>query len=110
VSARLKTGLYVRVLIRRAEIGGASVYVARRGAEEAGALILKLTKPNGSLTVLSRASRGDGERVWIKPLGDSADSAAATKYFEKQVRFDPDLWIVEIEDREGRAFVDEPIV
>jgi hypothetical protein len=110
VSARLKTGLYVRALIRRAEIGGASVYVARRGAEEAGALILKLTKPNGSLTVLSRASRGDGERVWIKPLGDSADSAAATKYFEKQVRFDPDLWIVEIEDREGRAFVDEPIV
>ena len=110
MSARLKTGLYVRALIRRAEIGGASVYVARRGAEEAGALILKLTKPNGSLTVLSRASRGDGERVWIKPLGDSADSAAATKYFEKQVRFDPDLWIVEIEDREGRAFVDEPIV
>ena len=96
--------------MRRAEIGGASVYVARRGAEEAGALILKLTKPDGSLTVLSRATRGEGERVWMKPLGDSADSTTAEKYFQKQMRFDPDLWIVEIEDREGRAFVDEPIV
>lgn len=110
MSARLKTGFYVRALIRRAQIGGASVYVARRGAEEAGALILKLTKPDGSLAVLSRATRGEGERVWMKPLGDSTDSAAAAKYFEKQIRFDPDVWIVEIEDREGRAFVDEPIV
>jgi len=110
VSGRLKTGFYVRALMRRAEIGGASVYVARRGAEEAGALILKLTKPDGSLTVLSRATRGEGERVWMKPLGDSADSATTRKYFVKQMPFDPDLWIVEIEDREGRAFVDEPIV
>ena len=110
MSARLKTGLYVRALIRRAEIGGASVYVARRGAEEAGALILKLARPDGSVTVLSRATRGEGERVWIKPLGDCATGEAAAKYFEKQIRFDPDLWIIEIEDREGRPFVDEPIV
>ena len=110
MSARLKTGFYVRALIRRAEIGGASVDVARRGADEAGALILKLTRPDGSLIVLSRATRGDGERVWMKPLGESVDNAAAARYFEKQIGFDPDLWIVEIEDREGRAFVDEPIV
>jgi hypothetical protein len=110
MSARLKTGLYVRALIRRAEVGGASAYVARRGAEEAGALILRLTKPDGTLTVLSRATRGEGERIWMKPLGDAADAAGAAKYFEKQIRFDPDLWIVEIEDRDGRAFVDEPIV
>jgi hypothetical protein len=110
VSARLKTGFYVRALIRRAELGGASAYVARRGAEEAGALILKLTTPDGNITVLSRATRGEGELVWMRPLGDSADLANAAKYFEKQIRFDPDLWIVEIEDRQGRAFVDEPIV
>jgi hypothetical protein len=79
VSARLKTGLYVRALIRRAEIGGASAYVARRGAEEAGALILKLTRPDGSITVLSRATRGEGERVWMKPLGEAPDGGAARK-------------------------------
>jgi len=110
VTPRLKAGLYVKALIRRAEVAGASVYVARRGAEDAGALLLKLARPDRSCTVLSQARRGEGELVWIKPLGDTSDEAAATMFFEKQIRYDPDIWIVEIEDREGRAFVDETIV
>jgi hypothetical protein len=110
VIPRLKAGIYVKALIRRAEIAGASAYVVRRGAEEAGALFLKLARLDGTCTVLNQARRGEGELVWMKPLGETSDDAAATKYFEKQMRFDPDLWIVEIEDREGRAFVDEAIV
>lgn len=110
MNSRLKAGIYVKALIRRAEIAGASAYVVRRGAEEAGALFLKLARLDGTCTVLNQARRGEGELVWMKPLGDSSDDAAAAKYFEKQMRFDPDLWIVEIEDREGRAFVDEAIV
>ena len=107
---RLKAGIYVKALIRRAEVAGASAYVVRRGAEEAGALFLKLARLDGTCTVLNQARRGEGELVWMKPLGETSDDAAAARYFKKQVRFDPDLWIVEIEDREGRAFVDEAIV
>jgi len=110
VTPRLKAGIYVRALIRRAEVAGASAYVLRHGAEEAGAVYLKLARPDRSCTVLSQARRGEGELVWIKPLGETSDEVAAAKYFEKQMRFDPDLWIVEIEDREARAFVDEPVV
>jgi hypothetical protein len=91
-------------------VAGASAYVLRHGAEEAGAVYLKLARADRSCTLLSQARRGDGELVWIKPLGERSDEEAAAKYFEKQMRFDPDLWIVEIEDREGRAFVDEPVV
>ena len=108
--ARLKAGIYVKALIRRAEVAGASAYVVRRGAEEAGALFLRLARLDGTCTVLNQARRGEGELVWMKPLGETSDDASAAKYFEKQVRYDPDLWIVEIEDREGRAFVDEAIV
>ncbi|MGH6890575.1 MAG: DUF1491 family protein [Rhizomicrobium sp.] len=110
MTARLKIGIYVKALMRRAEVAGASVYVLRHGAEEAGALYLKLARPDGHSTVLSQARRGEGELVWIRPLGETSDEAATAKYFEKQIRFDPDLWIVEIDDREGRAFVDEPVV
>ena len=60
--------------------------------------------------VLDQARRADGDLVWVKPLGDAADDEKVRVYFEKQVRFDPDIWILEIDDREGRAFVDEPIV
>lgn len=107
---RLKAGIFVRALIRRAEVAGAAAYVVRKGAEEAGAILLKISKLDGTALVLSQARRGEGELVWVKPIGDTADDAAAAKYFEKQVRFDPDIWIVEIEDREGRTFVDEPVV
>lgn len=107
---RLRAGLYVKALIRRAEVEGAAAYVVRRGAEEAGAIFLKIARLDGTCVVLNQARRGDGELVWAKPLGESADEARAGEYFAKQMRFDPDLWIVEIEDRQGRAFVHEPIV
>jgi hypothetical protein len=107
---RLKAGLFVRALIRRAEVAGAQAYVLRKGVEEAGAIFLKVSRLDGTTTVLSQARRGEGELVWVKPLGDAVDEEKASAWFEKQIKFDTDLWIVEIEDREGRAFVDEPIV
>jgi hypothetical protein len=106
---RLKSALYVQALIRRAEVGGAAAYLVRRGAEEAGAVFLKVNRLDGKTTVLSPARRGE-ERVWTRPLGESADVQRCAEYFTKELRFDPDIWIVEIEDRDGRAFVDEPIV
>jgi len=107
---RLKAGILVSALIRRVEVAGASAYVVRRGAEEAGAVLLKIARLDGTCTVLTQARRGEGELVWVRPLGDQADEAAAAQFFEKQIRYDPDLWIIEIEDRQGRAFVDEPVV
>ena len=106
---RLKSRIYVQALIRRCEIEGASAYVVRRGAEEAGAIFLKLNRLDGAITVLSPARRGE-ERVWMRPLGESVDEARVSDYFVKQTRIDPDIWIVEIEDRQGRTFVDEPVL
>ena len=107
---RLKAGIFVRALIRRVEVAGAQAYVVRKGAEEAGAIFLKVSRLDGTCTVLNQARAGDGELVWARPLGDKIDDAKASAYFERQIKFDPDIWIVEIEDREGRAFVDEKVV
>ena len=106
---RLKSAIYVQALIRRCEAAGASAYLVRRGAEEAGAVFIKLNRLDGTCSVLSPARRGE-ERVWTRPLGESASEAQAADYFAKQLRFDPDIWIVEIEDRGSRPFVDEPVV
>jgi len=110
MTPRLKAGIFVRALIRRAEVAGAAGYVVRKGAEEAGAVLIKIARLDGTSLVLSQARRGEGELIWVKPLGDRADEAAASVYFACQIKYDPDLWIVEIEDREGRSFVDEPVV
>ena len=109
-TSRLKAGIFVRALIRRAEVAGASAFIVRKGAEEAGAVILTLSRLDGPCLLLNQARNGKGELVWARPLGDWSDEAKARTWLDKQIRFDPDLWIVEIEDRQGRAFVDEPIV
>src|ERR1700744_3846295 len=110
MTPRLKAGIFVRALVRRAEVAGASAPVARKGHEEAGAGIIKISRLDGPCLVLNQARAGDGELVWARPLGDWTDEARAQLWFDKQVKFDPDLWIVEIEDRQGRAFVDEKVV
>lgn len=107
---RLKAGIFVRALIRRAQTQGASAFIVRKGAEEAGAVILAVSRLDGTCLLLNQARNGKGELVWAKPLGDWGEEAKARSWLDKQIRFDPDLWIVEIEDRDGRAFVDEPIV
>ena len=108
---RLKAGIFVRAIIRRAEVAGAQAYVVRKGSEDSGAIFLKVSRLDGTSVVLDQARRGaEGDLVWVKPLGDSTDEEKARAFFDRQVKFDPDVWIVEIEDRQGRAFVDEPIV
>lgn len=107
---RLKAGIFVRALIRRVQVAGASAFVVRSGAEEAGSIILKVARLDGTALVLNQARNAKGKLVWAQALGGWTPEARAGEWCDKQVKFDPDVWIVEIEDREGRAFVDEAIV
>ena len=110
MTARLKAGIFVRSLIRRAEVAGAQAYVVKKGSEEAGAVFLKISRLDGTCTILNQVRPGDGELAWAKPLGGPCDEARAAAYLAKQTKFARDLWIVEIEDREGRPFVDEKVL
>ena len=107
---RLKAGIFVRALIRRVQVAGASAFVVRSGAEEAGSIIIKVAKLDGAVLVLNQVRDAKGELVWSRALSGWSDESRAAQWCDKQVKFDPDLWIVEIEDRQGRAFVDEAIV
>ena len=107
---RLKAGIFVRALLRRAQVEGASGFIVRTGAEEAGAIILVVAKLDGTVLVLNQVRDAKGQLAWAQPLGGWSDEARAAGWCDRQEKFDPDLWIVEIEDRQGRAFVDEPIV
>jgi len=107
---RLKAGIFVRALMRRADVAGASAFIVRKGTEEAGAVIITVSRLDGTCLVLNQARDGKGNLVWAQPLGDWGEEPKARAWLDRQIKFDPDLWIVEIEDRKGRAFVDEPIV
>ncbi len=105
----LSSDIWVGALIRRAELGGAFAAVARKGDPRAGAVLVKaVNRRSGTATLYSEATRGDGERVWMQPVkSDSEPDLDA--YIARAVRIDPDLWVVEIEDAEGRHFLVEAV-
>jgi hypothetical protein len=105
----LATDIWVGALIRRAEQGGAFATVARKGDVRAGAVLVKvLNRPEGTARLYAEATRGDGERVWMRPQ-PSDDESELDRYIERAVRIDPDIWVVEIDDRQGRHFLVEPV-
>ncbi len=105
----LPTDLWVQALIRRAHMSGAYATVVRRGDARAGAVLVKAYDTRDrSVRLYAEAVRGDGERVWMEPLGDK-DEPALDAYAERSAQRDPDLWVVEVEDNQGRHFLTEPV-
>ena len=108
---RLRSDIWVDALVRRAQAGGAFVYVARRGDDMAGAVLIKVGWMTGQAKVLSPSQDADGNRVWLLVDGtDEMEEAKADAYIRRRTEKDPDLWVIEIEDKQGRPFVDEPII
>jgi hypothetical protein len=110
VTPRLRAGIWVRALIRRAETAGAAAYVARKGDETAGVVLVKVSTLDGLARVLSPSTGLDGGRLWLRATGAApVVEAEAEAYIARQLKYDPDLWVIEIEDRDGRDFLGEPI-
>jgi hypothetical protein len=109
---RLRSDIFAAALIRRAETQGAVAMLRRRGAAEAGALFIKLDRLDGRAAIYGPAPQSedlpDGvDRLFAKVhAGDWLDPQDAESRLKREIMFDPDLWIVEIEDRDGRVFVD----
>ncbi|HYC67453.1 DUF1491 family protein [Brevundimonas sp.] len=105
----LSTDLWVSALIRRAELAGAFATVARKGDARAGTVIVKaFDTTNRRARLYSEAFGPDGERLWMQPV-QSEFEGELDQYLERQIGYDPDLWIIEIEDREGRHFITEKV-
>lgn len=111
---RLKSGIWVSAYIRRCQIEGAFAVVRRRGAEEAGAVFIVVNRLDGTATLYGPAPQAvfdesqPSERYFTAVLGGETPVAEADieTRLARETRFDPDLWIVEIEDRAGRPFLD----
>lgn len=107
VFSSLKTSIWAPALIRRAENGGAFATVMYRGDPDAGAALIKVRTLDGA-AVLYRSMRDmDGSRIW-HPKGPS-DEDAVDAAIRKAMVSDPDLWVIEIEDRHGRHFLTEKV-
>jgi len=112
MEARLKTELWVKALIRRCEIEAVPAIVVRRGDKTAGVALVKVNLLDGRAMLYSQARGIEGQRIWLAH-GISKEGhwseAEADAYIDRQVKVDPDVWVIEIEDRQGRHFLTEPV-
>jgi hypothetical protein len=110
---RLKSGIWVAAYVRRCQVEGASAVLRRRGAEEAGAVFIKVSRLDGTAEVFGPAPQNafdearPTDRAFVRCLKvQPAPDAEAESYLARQIKFDPDVWIIEVEDCAGRNFLD----
>lgn len=100
---RLPTDVWVMAHVRQCNSEGIPATVARKGEAKGGTLILKINQLEDGCRVLSQARDLDGNLGWLAAFkGELVPEPEADAYIARAVQRDPDLWVVEIEDRAGR--------
>lgn len=104
---RLTADFWVTAYLARLRLADIPVFIVARGDGTAGAVLVKQSPLDGSATLYQRSfDLTSGERVWMVLVqGPEAEVDAA---ITRQRNFDPDLWVIEVEDRQGRHLLDEP--
>ncbi len=107
MTPRLKTLFWVQAFLRRCDINGQSGSVLKKGAEEAGALYVVVNHLDGTHDLLAPApgaSHDDaGERRFVRDFAAPVSWQEIAARMEKRKLADPDLWLIEVEDRAGLA-------
>ncbi len=107
---RIRSDFWVAAYLRRCEMEGVTAVLRRRGAAEAGAIFVKVDRLDGRGALYGPAPQSEveaGDRRFDRlHAADWIDTVSADERLRREIGFDIDLWIVEVEDRFGRNFLD----
>ncbi|SIO52291.1 hypothetical protein SAMN05444722_3052 [Rhodovulum sp. ES.010] len=103
---RLTSDFWIKAYLARLRLAGIPAFVVTHGDDTAGAVLVKLNTLDGQARAFQRSfDLSTGDRVWVVLAeGHEAEVDAA---IARQRGFDPDLWVIEVEDRAGRHLLDE---
>ncbi len=114
---RLKTGIWVAAYLRRCNVEGVFAAVRRHGAEDAGTIFVKINRLDGTGALYGPAPQSafdeaqPADRLFVALVGRDTPAAEADieARLTKEIRFDSDLWVIEVEERAGRNFLDNVV-
>lgn len=112
---RLKSEIWVKAYLRRCAGHGAMGVIVRHGDDDAGAIYIKIRRGDGCCALFGPAPAGiegaDFDRRWV-PLfnGGFVAEGDVDAHIAREARFDSDLWLIEIEDREGKHFLGSDVM
>lgn len=107
--ARLRAKLWVQAALRFCQTMGLNATVIRHGDDDAGDILIKQNLMGAGFCVLSQIRNGTGEKGWMSGTG-TVDEKQADAYITRRIDRDSDIWVIEIEDRNGRLPFDEPMM
>jgi hypothetical protein len=108
---RLRSDIWIAALIRRAQNDGAYAVLRRRGSDQAGAIFIIVNCLDGRHHLFAPAPQmafdvdHPSDRIFSQVLFD-AQSEKLEQRLDQELQFDPDCWIIEVEDRQERPFAD----
>jgi hypothetical protein len=109
---RLRADIWVAAYMRRVAVEGAFAALRRRGAAEAGAIYVKVDRLDGRAALFEPAPQSEVaehgvERQWARAHKEEwVTPDVVEARMAREIKFDPDLWLVEVEDRDGRCWLD----
>ena len=107
--ARLRSDFWVSAYLRRCGVEGVEAALRRRGSAEAGAIFVKVDRLDGTASLYGPAPQlfvdDPGERLFA-PVLQGVTPLDVEERVQRELRFDSDLWLVEVDDRDGRHFLD----
>jgi hypothetical protein len=107
MAPRLTARFWVDAYLARLRLAEIPVFVVAHGDDGAGAVLVKINTLDGKAAVYHRSvDLMSGERRWLVLAEGAETEVDAT--ISRQRGYDPDLWVIEVEDRAGRHMLDEP--
>lgn len=107
--SRLRSDFWVSAYLRRCGVEGVDAVLRKRGAAEAGAVFVKVDHLDGTASLYGPAPQlfldESGERLFM-PVLQAVTPLDVEERMTRELRFDSDLWLVEVDDRAGRHFLD----
>lgn len=104
--ARLTTRFWVDAYLARLRCFDIPAFVVAHGDDTGGAVLIKLSTLDGQAVLFQRSfDLMTGDRRWVEL--DQGAEAQVDAAIARQRGFDPDLWVIEVEDREGRHLLDQ---
>ena len=103
---RLTADIWVSAYLTRLRLAAIPAFVVARGDATAGAVMVKLNTLDGRACCYQRSfDLMTGDRSWVI-LAQGAETHV-DQSVQRQRGYDPDLWVIEVEDRQGRHLLDE---
>ncbi len=111
---RVKSEIWTSAYIRHCQSQGLFAAVCRRGDNDAGAIYIKINTLDGLAYLYTPAPTGFSEdsydRMWLAhEEGIKLSERDVDQYLQTQSLSDPDMWIIELEDKQGRHFLEDAI-